>query len=353
MQIKIDPQLIVPEYPKIPEDCHIIENENSIHIYGLEESLVFSGENSLSLLKTLLPILDGKNSTTNILKNYEGNEKEHIVMILKYLYYKGLFEKYDEIVDKDGTDNNNGNLKYYSRCVDITRNSANRYEVIDKITTYPLLVIGNSELSTEILNELKGAGFKNIELIMIENEDLANILNNKISISNIMESSAIKPNLHVLCALDRSIPLLFQKINEFTYKEKLNLTVSCLLEKSFIIGPTFIPDETGCYFCYEQRIHANTVDLDSLLIRNSFLNQTSTGPFAHTNYNKNLYISMLVAEIVNLATFINYPQTVDNEMEYNFIYTKLAKTRYYRSPSCKLCSKNVNSSRFIFSGEKQ
>lgn len=350
MELKIDPQLIVPNYPKIPEDCHIIINNKNVQIHGLEESLVFTGANSIPLLIKILPELNGKTSVYDLLDTFKPIEKEHVLTIIKYLYYKGVFEKFDFSTEINGAGDNNS--RYYARCIDVTRNSNNRFEVVDKIKKYSILLVINSELGKKVYNALQEPGFEKIKVVDTRNINLNKILYKNANLEDVLDPICHSESLKVVLAFDRNIPLFFEKINEYTYNKKLDLTISYLSDRSFVIGPTFIPDETGCYLCYRQRYEACSKDLDSLLLRDEFLNNPETKPFSHTTYNINHYVSMLVAEIVNLATFINYPQTVTSEMEYNFIFSKLTKSSYYKSPSCKICSKTVNESNFVFTEDE-
>jgi hypothetical protein len=354
MKMIIDPQIEVPHYPKISEDCHILINDQKILIYGIEESLALTGENSLPIVKKILHLLNGKNSLKTIVESVNEDEKDQVPFILKYLYMKGLFEDYTNVPYKS-TPEQNDTQKYFSRLVDITRYSKNRYEVSKKIDSYKIQIITNSILGVEFYKEISEVGFRNIKIIISEKlkRSVGN-LDNAFFI-NKFEDKVFKKTIenisHIVCIFDRNIPRIFNIINKISYSNNQLFTLGFLKDKSCIIGPTFIPNETGCYECYEQRQIMNTKDLDSYLFYQKYLNNNETKPFSHTNYNKRIFIALLTSEIINISTLITMPHTIGYELEFDFIRMNLEKRKFNILPVCNVCSKKTASSSYILTGE--
>jgi len=346
MDLVIDPQLRVPKYPKIPEDCHVVFSDNNVQIYGMEESISLSGNKSLPYLMKMIPLLNGKNSIEDILKSFKENEKKYIGKILGYLYMKGVFESFDNqfVLSDDSND-----LRFYSRCADITRYSKNRFEVMNRIKGYRLCLLANGEFGECLLNELETAGFEDLRLFHFDKKLLDSLSDDKNAIERLIDENQMQGR-HVVVLADRKIPHLFKSVNNYCLENKTTWTLSYLTDKSCLIGPTFIPGETGCYNCYEQRMQAYVADIDDFIARNNYLDMSSTLPFSHTTYNLKIWTSMVVSEIVNISSLINFPQTIGGELEYNFVLTRLRTSSFYALPSCKACSKKLNSEAYQYGG---
>jgi bacteriocin biosynthesis cyclodehydratase domain-containing protein len=355
MRLTIDPQIEVPQYPKIPEDCHVIVEDDKILVYGIEESVVLTGENSLPIVTRLLPLLNGQNSLDDIMKSVKEEEKDQVSLILRYLYMKGLFEDYSNVAEKDAVSNDEAK-RYFARLVDITRYSKNRYEVENKINAYAFQIITDCNLGMDLHTAMSQIGFQNMNILALtKNGDLSNLQNHVTAVDAFTDDNLkrfIKADHHLIGIFSRNLPQTFSSINKTAFLNNQLFTLSYLTDKTAVIGPTFIPNETGCYECYEQRYMMNVNNLDSYLSYKKFLNNDQTGPFSHTRYNKDIFINILASELVNISTFISRPQSVGIELEFDFVNLKLEKRKFYRLPVCKVCSKKITSANYAFSGEK-
>ncbi|MGD9489806.1 MAG: hypothetical protein AB7W47_17420 [Calditrichaceae bacterium] len=349
MRMIVDPQIEVPQYPKISEDCHLIVDDKKIQIYGVEDSILLTGENTLPTVKKILPLLNGKNSLDYIVHSVSEKEMDFVPLILKYLYMKGLFEDYSTVREEDIIKSNEAQ-KYFSRLIDVTRHSKNRFDLFQKIKTYKIQLIINSELGISLYNEIKSIGYELVEIIALTEMKEHIVHQEGVIFFDSIDEINFNKEAHLICVFDRNYPKIFKKINKIAYSNKQMFTIAFLTDKKAIIGPTFLPDETGCFECYEQRQIMNTNDLDSFLTYKNFLNKADTVPFSHTNYNKKILVGILTAEIVNASTYITIPQTVGNEIEFDFIHLNLTKRKFHRLPVCKTCSKKIRNSNFAFTG---
>ncbi|MCC2616138.1 hypothetical protein LJ739_07795 [Aestuariibacter halophilus] len=164
-----DPQMKVPYIPKMSEDyLKFYANNNLFLVLGGHTETVFKGRSVELLMPHLIPLLDGRRNTDEI-KGLLSQFSPHIIdEAISLLYLKGVIENGDyanvsltpEVARKYAS-----TLQFFSRYVDVTETTVNRFESLEKLQNSRLLILTDSQFVGLLLPNLKALGLGHITVV--------------------------------------------------------------------------------------------------------------------------------------------------------------------------------------------
>jgi len=262
-----DPQMKVPDIPKISEDyLKFYANNNLLLLLGGHTETVFKGKSVEVLMPHLIPLLNGRRNTDEIKSILSQFSPRIIDEAISLLYLKGIVENGDfsevgltpEVARKYSS-----TLQFCSRYVDVTESTVNRFQSFEKLQNSKLLILTDSEHVQLLLPNLRALGLGHITIVatndavisqasadsMADDTFELQLVNEKLErylASNAMDDGAYQLTLSLFNkASTEQLMHLHQKV-----KRTGSWLINGSLSNSFIqIGPAVDFDISACFEC--------------------------------------------------------------------------------------------------------
>lgn len=165
--IQHDPQMAIPEYPRLQRDMvKIWDTETKLIIFGGPSPVIFSGKASATIMPGLMILMDGSRSVSQICKELPHVPASYVQRAVAMMYMKGLVEDGAALAAMESETERkfSTQLEYYSRYLDYTRTFANRIDVLEKLQKSTVLMITDSPIAVEVARQLDGFGLGVMEI---------------------------------------------------------------------------------------------------------------------------------------------------------------------------------------------
>ncbi len=228
-----DPEFALPARPRfIPEVLVIPYGQNALLFEGGRELQVISGKSARTFLPRLLPLLDGRHTIEELSARFPQLPANAVRDAVVLLYTRGLLEDGDPGEPPPGQD---ALAAFAGRYCDVTRVSASRRQVLDRLAAARVAVVGNAA-GREVLGGLMGHGFRALDLLRAPAD---------------LRQDAY--DLLVACFSDagEDAPAWFRAAQSVGIRA-LHAHIGA---DAVEIGPYFIPGQSGCYDCM-RTLHA-------------------------------------------------------------------------------------------------
>jgi thiazole/oxazole-forming peptide maturase SagC family component len=375
-----DAQMRIPSRPKISEDLDRINmGDNTIQIRGAENTVLLRGG---SLVRLLTDLLDGSRdieavvehvyhlweeqagpkTITSISKKIKSRARQEIqgkiFELITNLYMNGLLEDEDDTKEAFSDEERayyKDQLLFFSRYVDVTRSSANRYGLQLSLKKSRALVISSGLFGSSLTKRLCKSGVGDLTMISLDQAHDCSVLgsiNPHISftfledrlssfeeLENLFKSKAFSL---VIVATYRPFPNLCQWLNTICIERKIPWTVGSIDGREAIIGPTMFPGETGCYTCYVSRQKAASSSYIEDQAYEKYLNSDDThlNRITEMEHFSDMVSGMFFLEILKIITFFSVPVTSSNKVfRVDLLTFDNSTSRFLKLPRCSSCSK--------------
>ncbi len=162
-----DPQMAIPEYPRIPDDLVMIwDSQTSLVVLGGPAPVIFSGRATGMILPHLLPLMSGEHSMAEIVERLDFIPAAHVHKAISLLYMRGMIEDAAANGDWDaGTVRPyRSQTRFFSRYLDLTRTFRNRYDVLGHLAQSRMLLLTDSPRAPSLLAGLASTGLGEVEV---------------------------------------------------------------------------------------------------------------------------------------------------------------------------------------------
>jgi thiazole/oxazole-forming peptide maturase SagC family component len=374
-----DEQIRIPSHPKISEDVdQITLPDHVMQVRGAANAIVVRGG---SLLPFLIGLLDGTRDIEAIIeivylhwenevglphvrrlskatKNKARIEiREKIIELLTNLYMNGMLE--------DGEEGKNNfsaaELEYYrnqllffSRYVDVTRSSTNRYGLQLFLKQARVVVLCSGSFGRSLAIKLCRSGVGEVTVVNLDRADDLSLLKNVnpyISLTIVENETsncdALKDLLNgatvtlVVVATNRPYSNVCRWLNKISIEQKFPWTVASIDGREATIGPTIWPTETGCYSCYRSRQKAasSSYEADKAYDEHVDSDASKAKKITELEHFSEMMASMFVLEILKIITFFSVPLTAGNRIfNLDLLTFDNSVSRFQKLPRCASCS---------------
>jgi len=269
-----DPQMQMPTHPRISEDyLKIWHNRQTLIIFGGLSDVVLRGNSVANLLPQLLPLLTGKYTISQIAERVQGFRPNAVEDALSLLYMQGLLEEgtiTGSNLTRDMLRDFAAQLKLYSRYIDQTRISHNRYEVLSRLQSSSVLLFGEGDAARQMLHELMTLGLGQVTLVALDEAAArwgainspytrVNIIAPDIQALNAGDDAAkaefveLADNMEdqnlILLATSNAWLGLTRTLNQLGVEHQLPFLRARLSQEVVEVGPTVFPNQSGSYEC--------------------------------------------------------------------------------------------------------
>lgn len=198
---------------------------------GDDDVVTLSSSGDPALLERMLALLDGQRSLPKLLADLANvAEEESVLCALGVLKANGLLEEGEQ------PENVPGELADWVQAFLHPETVQELEAVLLHIAAARIAVVGAGDLGRDIAASLTRHGIDVIEARGVNERDLT----------------------MAIVAPDRYDSELFSQVNQWALTQRMPwLLVTCASESHATVGPFFVPGETCCYHCFEQRLQSN------------------------------------------------------------------------------------------------
>jgi molybdopterin-synthase adenylyltransferase len=379
---RLDKQFTIPKHPRIPEDLLQITGEPGIiQLRGGEHTVTIKGSH---LLGNIISLLNGRLNHQDIVESLvslwrqgfieaNGQEpkseqavalseeiSEKVSDFLTTLYFNGVLEDAAQTSDNVFSDEElrryENQTGVFSRYLDVTRASKNRYDVQALLKTAHVLLFCSGLVGAGLAERLCQTGVGSLTIVSLVNtpplEQVGKInsstrftLHKLPSLDrNTVESICVQAEPSIIAmATARPFPTLAQLLNEISIKHRIVWISGVVDGRMGLIGPTVVPGETGCYQCFEaRRIAASSSYVEDKqyddYLRSIALSEVALAELTHFSDAISCHFAI---EILRLLTFIAVPATYPNKVLWlDMLSGETTISRFLRLPACRVCSQD-------------
>ncbi|MBM7845262.1 nitroreductase family protein [Herpetosiphon giganteus] len=272
--LQSDPQVQMPTRPRISDEiARVWYNEQLLLLLGGPHDVVLRGKAVRNLLPQLLPLLNGLNSRETIGERLAQFKPATIDDTLQLLHVQGVLEEGPlpgNTLDPQVARAFSQQLAFYSRFVDQTRICRNRYEVLQRLQSTPLLLLGGERLVAPLLHQLAQAGLGRATWLAnvvptttyaLPHLELELQVPAADGLLEAVDHWLAQHNDGLICLLTSTAQTeLTQALNQRAIQAQSRFTRLWLHPQHIELGPTTFAHEAGCYACAEA-VESNTPDL--------------------------------------------------------------------------------------------
>ncbi|MEZ4645838.1 MAG: SagB/ThcOx family dehydrogenase [Chloroflexota bacterium] len=277
-----DPQMQLPLYPRMSEDFAVLWQSRRMFVaFGGLGEVVLRGKSVENLLPQLVPLLTGRFTVDEIVARVQGFRPSAIQDALSLLFMQGLLEEgkvQDGQITRELAQSFQAQLKFYSRYIDFTRATHNRYEVLSKLQSSSVLAFVSGRGAMQMVAELAHLGLGKITIVPLNGrheqwERLAtphmqlDVLDLDTAVLQDGKPDALRALEHaldgqklMLLAADTPSLRLTRLLNCLAVKHDLPFLRSFITSDDVEVGPTVFPRQSPCYECAH---HIGLLNLDA------------------------------------------------------------------------------------------
>ena len=362
---------MISKKPMLKENYQsVMMSIDSMQLRNQENIMLLKGKTVTQLLPDLLPLLDGKHTINEIIKELEPCSKEIIEKTIQ------LLSEHFVIEDGDATENSTiskENLEKYSDMINFLSlfseraipagERVNKYDLFESLQNKICVVYGLGRVGSQLALALVESGIGNI----IFCDD--NIVDEKNNISmfngaegksraeamkKYFEENHFDINAKILSEeLDQieNVDMLIYSEDVATVEDLCRINKYCVSnnipwinikmgELKFQIGPLVVPNETACYECTLNRLNGNLNHYEEEIVYENFktFEKENINIFMSDIFIK-IAINITVWEVVKYLTRIYSAISTGRVIFFDGLSLELTTSNILKMPKCPICSK--------------
>jgi SagB-type dehydrogenase family enzyme len=262
--LALDPQMAVPEYPRLSEDVlKIWDSQNVLITYGSASPVVFGGKAGGAILPHLLPLMNGENSVSMIADKLVGIPSAHLQKAISLMYMKGMIENgiATNPIDVTALPAFRPQLHFYGRYLDFTRVFHNRYDVLHHLRSCRVLMLTDCARAPVLVSELAAFGLACVELYAPSalHAECAAVAPASLAMSgraadigeflDTIEEDELQGYDLICLLLENDSPQLAKALNRKTRGNSTRIAYTVLGQDRIQIGPVMQKPHSGCFEC--------------------------------------------------------------------------------------------------------
>lgn len=256
------PQMRLPVRPRLPESLILVwHNQQTLVILGAMSDVVLRGKSVSVLMPRLLPLLNGALSADEIAARLPDIAPKIVRDALLLLQMQGVLE--------DGAASGPAlpaetarafadQLRFYGRYVDYTRAQRSRSDVLGRLQSSAVLLVGRGAGAAQTVRELVSLGVGAIDVLPLDGDatDWAALSTPHARVAlapggpDALDRAALDGRRLLLLVSDRPETKLTRRLNRLALDARVPFMRAYLDPAGPIeIGPTVYAGETACYEC--------------------------------------------------------------------------------------------------------
>lgn len=276
-----DPQMQLPLYPRMSEDFALLWHSRRMFVaFGGLGDIVLRGKSVENLLPQVIPLLTGRFTVAEIVARVQGFRPSAVQDVLSLLFMQGLLEEGKVLngnVTRELAQSFETQLKFYSRYIDFTRATRNRYEVLSELQSASVVALVSGRGAMQVVAELAHLGLGNLTVVPLDGQqqlwrkmatphlhvdvlelDVPALTQGQPEAVQRLESALAGQKL-MLLAVDAPFLPLTRRLNSLCVQHQLPFLRSLIHPDAVEIGPSVFPHQSPCYECVH---HGGLLDLN-------------------------------------------------------------------------------------------
>lgn len=367
---------VLPVLPRLVPDIRVFDMPDGLgfQFHGVRVPVLVRGKLASAVLPWLLPLLDGKRSTQDIVESRPATVSgDDVVKVLLTLQTKGLLvdaqpqaplvsaldARQDPALERQ--------LLFWGRNVGLTYANRSGAEAQHKLMTSRVVLVSDGMFGASVCDLLLRQGIGRIDVIEWSHQRLA---------QTIFSERAVREAVTVQCA-ERSNPDdLAVRLEDLAQQADLVVTalrsapsvvfeainrICISAERSWLrghddgawieVGPCVSPGSSGCYVCMRLRqvsVLEHAVE-DELYQRHLLEHRESQGLVGESIVMATLGASLLCAEVMRVLTLLALPALQGTVVRVSFD-GRIERNTFKRVPRCPACFRGEVTSTLEASG---
>lgn len=215
----------------------VVESDDSIIVRHAQRAVVFKGPGAKHLIPNLIGYLDGLHSKNEVVRNFPPNQRDAVLAALDRLVGHHL------VVDLEGVDPDSAHGAAFRTALSLSETLSGSLaisKIIRNLTATSIELISDLDNADSLCNLLSETGFGRVTLHGIDSLDDVKFTCNPTSILVVAPSTPNSTTLNIA--------------NERALATRQTWTHILPYDGTFAtIGPLYVPNETGCYRCFQIR----------------------------------------------------------------------------------------------------
>jgi len=334
--LALDPQMTVPEYPRLSEDVvKVWDSEASLIVYGSASPVAFGGKAVGLILPKVMPLMDGRHSIADIAAKLSDIPPGHLQKAVSLMYMKGMIE--DGVastrLDSAQAAQFRPQLQFYARYLDLTRVFRNRHDLLAALRESRVLMLTDCAKAAEIVGDLADMGLGHVELLAPEALHAACRAASAPSLA--VEGQAVDvagfpaalsrialTDYDLVClVLQDDDPALARRINRDIGRAHVKFAYAVIGNRRIQIGPVVQKPNSGCVECMQ--LPESMPELDA----------------AHDEYARDYAARHFAVSCLALLTKFLPITTMDHIQLLSADSLKFVSVPLYKQPACAVCGK--------------
>ncbi|GAB4145610.1 MAG: hypothetical protein Fur0021_03040 [Candidatus Promineifilaceae bacterium] len=276
-----DPQMQLPLYPRMSEDFALLWHSRRMFVaFGGLGDIVLRGKSVENLLPQVLPLLTGRFTVAEIVGRVQGFRPSAVQDVLSLLFMQGLLEEGKVLngnITRELVQRFEAQLKFYSRYIDFTRATRNRYEVLSELQSASVVALVSGRGARQVVAELAHLGLGNLTIIPLDERheqwqkmatphlhvdvlalDVPALTQSQPEAVQALENALTGQKL-MLLAVDAPFLPLTRQLNRLCVQRQVPFLRSLIHPDAVEIGPSVFPHQSPCYECVH---HGGLLDLN-------------------------------------------------------------------------------------------
>lgn len=314
-----------------------------------------------------LKMLDGEHSVKNI-ASQNGVSAQEILNLSRVLRERGLIDLFKERVQAQPTERFKNQLNFFA---DFETHKLNRHQMQARLRASKVVIIGLGGIGSWVVQGLTLAGVQNF--VLVDPDTIANSNLNRQALYKMTDLGKFKVdvaqlritqlNSDVNCLIIKKMVKSAEDVANFS--SGANLVINCAdqpatdqlnrwvtdacfsVGQSHILcggydghlsflGPTVIPGNSACWYCYEKSLDRRLAAYQHLKITKSEIDGGSLGSISAVTAN------LHVLEATKILSGFGKPSLRNAVAEIDFHRFQLDLKRFRRQRGCKICNGGKN-----------
>lgn len=276
-----DPQMQLPLYPRMSEDFAVLWQSRRMFVaFGGLGEVALRGKSVENLLPQVIPLLTGRLTVDEIVARVHGFRPSAVQDVLSLLFMQGLLEEgkvLNDNITRELAQSFQSQLQFYSRYIDFTRATRNRYDVLSKLQSSSVVALVSGRGARQMTAELAHMGLGHLTIIPLAETpeawaqmatphmrvevlglDAAALTAGNPEAVRALEDALRGQQLLLLVADAPSLPLT-RLLNRLAIAHHVPFLRALINPTAVEIGPAVFPHQSPCYECAH---HLGLINLD-------------------------------------------------------------------------------------------
>jgi bacteriocin biosynthesis cyclodehydratase domain-containing protein len=320
------PSEFLPARPRLHRSYHVltVAGTDELQLQSEARMLRLRPVDASRLLHTLIPLLDGRHTVQDIVRQMTTFDESQVLESLQQLKDARVLE---EGATEDATGSSEDRERHSPQLTLFSHLTTDPHRVQARLAESRVAVLGRGPLGSQVAGSLAEIGISHLRSVAVDDNSEADIV------------AAVNGTELLVVAAEPRRPDLLQQINARCLQTGTTWMPFGITAWEGYAGPTVVPHQTACYTCCELRTKANLVHYEPLLVYEQHIaaGRLEARTFGRLPQFARAISEMAAIEVVRLLTHVAPPATVGRLFTFDFLTFEAQFHDVLKLPRCPAC----------------